>query len=44
MVDRSESADDDYRLYVREADAGNIVINLITYPTQPPMLAPLAHS
>jgi hypothetical protein len=32
---------DDYRLYVREARTGSIIIDLITYATQPQMLAPL---
>jgi hypothetical protein len=33
---------DDYRLYVREAQTGSIVIDLISYATQPQILAPFA--
>lgn len=40
--EHSEASTDDYRLYVREARSGSIVIDLITYATQPQMLAPLA--
>ena len=36
----SEASADDYRLYVREVRTGSIIIDLITYATQPQMLAP----
>jgi hypothetical protein len=38
--DHSEASADDYRLYVREVRTGSIVIDLITYATQPQILAP----
>jgi hypothetical protein len=37
-----ETAGDDYRLYVREVRTGSIVVDLVTFATQPQMLAPLA--
>src|SRR5271168_1818763 len=39
--DHFETGADDYRLYVREARTGSIVIDLIAYATQPQILAPL---
>jgi hypothetical protein len=41
-ADDFEGSADDYRLYVREVRTGSIVIDLITYATEPQMLAPLA--
>jgi len=39
--DHFEASGDDYRLYVREVRTGSIIIDLITYATQPQILAPL---
>lgn len=41
-AEMSEGPAEDYRLYVREVRTGSIVIDLITYATQPQMLAPVA--
>lgn len=40
--ERSEGPAEDFRLYVREVRTGSIIIDLITYATQPQMLAPVA--
>ena len=42
MREQGDGAADDYRLYVREARTGSIIIDLISYATQPQMLAPAA--
>jgi hypothetical protein len=40
--DQFETGSDDYRLYVREVRTGSIIIDLITYATQPQIIAPFA--